>query len=360
MKQYKHGGDIYTATQRLNKTADEILDFSANINPRGIPEGIKEALKNAIEKTIHYPDPHCRELTRNLADYHHVSPTHILCGNGAADLIFRLAYAIKPKKGMLLVPTFSEYEAALKSVDAEILYVPLKAEDAFQPTQAVIDQLTPDIRLLFLCNPNNPTGVVLSKEILIPLLERCKALDIICMVDECFNDFLEEAEEVTLVQELEDYPNLVILKAFTKMYAIPGVRLGYVLCSDEALLDKMYAVGQCWSVSTLAQTAGCAALREIDFVKATVQLITKEREKMREGLERLGYTVYASRANYLFFYGNNRPLDILLYQEGLLIRNCDNYEALEKGYFRIAVKSPDENHYLIQQIERITKQWENH
>ena len=360
MKQYGHGGDVYTACSKLGTSIDELVDFSANINPFGIPEAVKEALSQAIEEAMHYPDAYCRALTELIATHHQTKEAYILCGNGAADLIFRLVYTLKPHKGQVCAPTFSEYELALRSMDAKVCYYHLKAEHDFKLDEAFIESLTPDLDILFLCNPNNPTGVTASKEFLIRVLDRCKRLNSICMVDECFNDFIEDAEALTLVPELENYPNLVILKAFTKMYAIPGVRLGYALSSNTALLEGMYAAGQCWSVSSLAQAAGCAAIKETAFVTQTVTYIKHERKQMIAQLSKLGYKVYPSEANYILFHGKNIPLDKLLYEEGILIRNCDNYKGLDKGYFRVAVKQTAQNEKLMALIERMTKQWENH
>ncbi|MDF3002278.1 MAG: threonine-phosphate decarboxylase, partial [Bacillota bacterium] len=263
-----HGGDIYSARKALEGLppgsvqtgslvqTPRLLDFSANINPLGLPAGVKKALTEAIGGFDIYPDPLCRELIDNLAVYEDVPSVWLLCGNGAADLIFRMAYAIKPQKAMVLAPTFAEYEEALHAVSCEVIRYPLSADSGFQADEGLIDALNQELDLLFLCNPNNPTGQLMSNEFLCRVLERCKELGIFLVVDECFNGFLEEPERYSIKDRIQDSRNLMILKAFTKTYAMAGLRLGYCLTSNGALLEALRDAGQPWSVSTPAQIAG--------------------------------------------------------------------------------------------------------
>ena len=175
---------------------------------------------------------------------------------------------------------------------------------------------------------------------------------VIMVVDECFLDFVKDPEKHTLKGKLEKYPGLFILKAFTKRYAIPGVRLGYGFCSDRKVLDRMEAVTQPWNVSTMAQQAGMAALKESEYVEAGRQIIFRESAWMKEKMRQVGLTVYPSEANYIFFYG---PEDLFerCVAKGILIRDCSNYLGLKKGYYRVAVKLHEQNEKLIEVLEEV-------
>ena len=213
-----------------------------------------------------------------------------MCGNGAAELIYCLVEALQPKRALVMAPSFSEYEEALDSCGCEVLRYLLKKEDAFCPDEGFIRQIQPSIDMVFVCNPNNPTGLLVEKPLLEKILKRCQELDILMAVDECFLDFVKDPEKHTLKGKLEKYPGLFILKAFTKRYAIPGVRLGYGFCSDGEVLDRMEAVTQPWNVSTMAQQAGMAALKESEYVEAGRQIIFRESAWMKEKMRQVGLT----------------------------------------------------------------------
>mgnify|MGYP005879572719 FL=1 len=213
---------------------------------------------------------------------------------------------------------------ALYSVDCEVEYFPLEKTKQFALDESFLQALTPDVDIIFLCNPNNPTGLLVEKPLLEKILDRCQQLGIFMAVDECFLDFVKDPEKHTLKGKLEKYPGLFILKAFTKRYAIPGVRLGYGFCSDREVLDRMEAVTQPWNVSTMAQQAGMAALKESEYVEAGRQIIFRESAWMKEKMRQVGLMVYPSEANYIFFYG---PEDLFerCVAKGILIRDCSNY-----------------------------------
>ena len=293
-----HGGDIYTYKERFKR---EALDYSANINPLGMPRGVKEALIDSIDSWINYPDPLCRELKSDLADNENVDNEYIILGNGAADIIFRLVYALKPKKAIVLAPTFSEYEEALTSVECNVQYHYLKEEEGFSLKSDFIECISDEIDMVFICNPNNPTGELVSIELLEKILKRCREKDVMLVMDECFNDFIEEPERYTMKNYLKENKNLFILKAFTKIYAMAGLRLGYGLSSDESLLKKMTSVSQPWAVSIPAQIAGVQALKEKEYLKKTEELIRKESNYLKEALRKLNMKIYGSKANYIFF-----------------------------------------------------------
>ncbi len=340
-----HGGDVYSARQKMKQ---EPLDFSANINPMGMPPGAVRAAADALQQCTQYPDPLCRELRAALAAYEGIPAEQIVCGNGAADLIFRIVAATHPQRALLLEPTFAEYEQALRSMDCSIAYFPLQESEGFVLPEAFLQQLTPEINLLFLCNPNNPTGRTVSPALLQEIWKRCEEAGILLVVDECFNEFLEHPEQNTLKDVLETGANAVILKAFTKSFAMPGLRLGYGLCGNRDLAERIFSCGQPWGVSIPAQAAGVAALQEQGYLERMRRLIQTERRWLSENLARLGLCVFPSEANYILFRTETEiPPRERMEQRGVLIRACGNYRGLDNRYYRIAVRGHDENERLI-------------
>ena len=340
-----HGGDVYSARQKMKQ---EPLDFSANINPMGMPPGAVRAAADALQQCTQYPDPLCRELRAALAAYEGIPAEQIVCGNGAADLIFRIVAATHPQRALLLEPTFAEYEQALRSMDCSIAYFPLQESEGFVLPEAFLQQLTPGINLLFLCNPNNPTGRTVSPALLQEIWKRCEEAGILLVVDECFNEFLEHPEQNTLKGVLKTGANSVILKAFTKSFAMPGLRLGYGLCGNGDLAERIFSCGQPWGVSIPAQAAGVAALQEQGYLERMRRLIQTERRWLSENLARLGLCVFPSEANYILFRTETEiPLRERMEQRGVLIRACGNYRGLDDRYYRIAVRGHGENERLI-------------
>ena len=346
-----HGGDWAGYSEEYGA---QPLDFSANVNPLGVPGGVKRAIAAAAETADRYPDPLCRALSRKLAAHEQVPEPYVLCGNGAADLIFRAVLAKKPKKALLPAPAFAEYEAALTACGCQVQLYFLREENDFRLDEGFLEAIVPGIDMVFLCEPNNPTGVSSPREFLLRAAERCKRCGALFMLDECFGDFLEEPDKHTLKGALSEYPNLVILKAFTKLYAMAGVRLGYALCADGELMEKMREAGQPWAVSSLAQAAGEAALDETAYVESVRQMVLRERPWMMEQLTRLGLRVVPGEANYLLF---RCPVPLIkpLRQRGILLRSCANYHGLDENWYRTAVRTHEENARLIETLADILK-----
>lgn len=339
-----HGGDW--AGYRAEFGCDA-LDFSANVSPLGLPAGVAAAITNALPTADRYPDPLCRELRAALAGAEGVPADWILCGNGAADLIFRLALAVRPRRALLPAPTFAEYEAALQTVGCAVQRVFLREENEFAVTEEFIDAVTPETDIVFLCQPNNPTGQVTPPALVERLVRRCAECGAVLVVDECFLDFLPDRDAWTAKQLLRDAPQLVILKAFTKLYAMAGVRLGYALCGDAALLEKMRGAGQPWAVSSLAQAAGLAALQETAYAGAVRALIAEQRPRMAAGLRALGLRVMDGQANYLLFRATP-DFGEKLRRRGAVVRSCANYPGLDAAWYRTAVRTAQENTRLLQ------------
>lgn len=347
MKLTPHGGDIQTFKEQF---ACDPLDYSANTNPQGMAPLAKEAIRKMLDEADRYPDPHCRELRCALSSFEGVLPEQIICGNGAADLIFRIVGGLQPKKALLCAPTFAEYEEALEQQGTEIEYFSLEEKTGFALTEDIIKYLTPSIDMVFLCEPNNPTGRCSSPELLEKIARYCHEAGIVLVVDECFNGFLDNPESQSLKHLLPEIPSLIILKAFTKIYGMAGVRLGYVLCSDRDRVARIKGVGQHWAVSSLAQAAGCAALGDTEWLAQAKDVIACERDRLAQGLSAAGCKVYPSRANYLFFYGATPDFNDRLARRGVLIRDCSNYRGLGRGYFRIAVRAHEDNDRFLEAL----------
>ncbi len=341
---HKHGGDIYSY--------DTIKDFSANINFHGMPESVKQAAHAAVEASVHYPDPDYRSLRAALAIREACAKEQIICGNGAAELMFALTAAKKPKKAVLAVPSFFEYEQALDAVGCEIRRIVLKKENGFDLTPSFFEELDAQTDLVILGNPNNPTGRMIRKEFLDQLLAVCREKSVFVVLDESFFDFLGEQEKngtYSGMQCISENRNVFVLRSFTKMYAMPGLRFGYGISSDTMLLEQMRTRIQPWNVSVVAQAAAEAAAGETDFAKQTSQEIAYFRKRFIEQLAAAGYRTYPSDTNFILFEGPEGLADFCV-RRGFLIRDCSNFPGLSKGYFRVCVRSREENDALMEAL----------
>ena len=348
MKQLVHGGDWMGYRELFGRDA---LDFSANVSPLGLPEGVAQAIRDALPLADRYPDPLCRTLRAALSRAEGVPQERILCGNGAADLIFRLVWARKPSRALVTAPTFAEYATALESVGCTVERFFLREQEDFVVTDAFCAAIRPGVDMVFLCQPNNPTGQLTALPLVEQILHRCAACGTLLVVDECFLDFLPDHALHTAKGLLRE-GNLVILKAFTKLYGMAGVRLGYALSADTALLEQMQACGQPWGVSSLAQEAGLAALEETAYVEKVRALIAEQRPRLTAGLRALGLRVLDGRANYLLFQAPE-TLGEALRQRGAVLRSCANYPGLGPGWYRTAVRTGPENEQLLKLLAEV-------
>ena len=351
-----HGGDWAGYQEEYG---GQPLDFSANVSPLGVPPGVRKAIRQAAASADRYPDPLCRSLSRAIAAHEGVPESFVLCGNGAADLIFRAVLARRPRTALITAPAFSEYETALTACGCAVRRHLLREEQGFRLGEdfpGVIESgasgASPD--MVFLCEPNNPTGVTSLRELLLETARRCRETGALLVLDECFSDFLLDPDAHSLRAFLPEFPNLLILKAFTKLYAMAGVRLGYALCADATLLSQMRAAGQPWAVSSLAQAAGEAALSETDYVGRVRALIARERPWLTARLEQLGLRVIPGEANYLLFC-SPVPLLTPMRRRGILLRSCANYHGLGEGWYRTAVRTHKENLRLVETLREVIR-----
>ncbi len=348
MKKEIHGGNIY-------KFDHKVYDFSANLNPLGMPEEVKQAIISNIDRYESYPDPFNRELTAAISRFHQVSRERICCGNGAADIIFRSTLALRPRKALIVSPTFSEYEEALTAAACkQIDHYLLKEEQGFRVQEDLFSMLEKGYDMVFICNPNNPTGIPVARDMMLRLAEQCAVEGSYLMIDECFSEFLDDEEQYSVMDSIEDLTKVIILKAFTKIYAMAGLRLGYCICGDIETADLINGCLQPWSVSTPASKAGAAAMALSGFVEKTKAYVRENREYLLRGLADLGYQTYEPKANYIFFRSDEdlvKPLE----KFDIIIRSCANYRTLNEHYYRIAVRTREENAYFLASLAQITK-----
>ena len=338
-----HGGDIYTHKG--------LLDFSANINPFGIPETVRKAAVKAIGECTAYPDPYCRVLRKRLSEEERIPEEWILCGNGAADLIYSFAFSLPKDRPVLIVsPTFSEYETALTAAGIKAEHFLLSEQNGFILDDSILKVDFSRYSALFICTPNNPTGITVRPGALTNLAET--GVRLFC--DMCFMDLTSSPKLYDVPALLKKYPNLVVLKAFTKSFAIPGLRLGYALCSDGKLMAAMAEKSPCWNVSIPAQAAGCAALEYKGWLADCVKEISSERNRTADELKSMGIKVYPGEANFLLLYSEKDLYNRLL-ERGILVRDCSNYRGLQKGFIRIAIRRSEENDQLLAAMREVLK-----
>ncbi len=341
-----HGGDIYTELIRL--------DFSASLNPLGTPPAVIDAMKQAAEHAECYPDPRCRKAVAAISRHEGVSPESILMGNGAAELIYSFCQASAPRSALIAVPTFSEYEAALAGSGCRVIHHRLLFENHFVLQENFTEMiLNSKPNVVFLCNPNNPTGRLISEALLRKILTLCEIIKARLFVDESFLDL--SGSKPAMNGLIADHPHLFLLKSLTKNYALAGIRVGYCLCSDHYLLQRMSRSVQPWNVSVIAQAATEAALNEADYLQDALDLIKTEQEYLYTTLSRFGFLVCPSETNFLLFRAPT-GLDNELRKKGVAIRSCANFSGLGPGWFRIAVRKHEENEMLIQTMKQILKE----
>lgn len=351
--EYRHGGDVYS-------NQGVFCDYSININPLGMPDFIKNAAIRGIESSSRYPDSRCLRLTDRVSSAYGTDPKTLIFGNGAAELIFAVCRAVRPKRAVLLAPSFTEYESALQAIGAECTYFYLKEEqDFWLPIEEYIDflrQEAPD--MIFLCSPSNPVGDMLRPEDVKRIVTFCGEKNIFAVIDECFMELAgadNKASAISLVKN--GYRKLMILRAFTKTFAMAGLRLGYGFSADPELLEKMRSSMQPWSVSIPAQEAGYAAFgpEGEEYVKRAVSLIREERRFIENSLPEGAFKKYPSSANYILFRDLTGRPERAFYEymlrQGILIRCCDDYRGLDGTFYRVCVKKREDNIILEKYIK---------
>ncbi|MGN0152578.1 MAG: pyridoxal phosphate-dependent aminotransferase [Wujia sp.] len=344
--EYIHGGDIYRYPVEY--------DFSVNINPLGMPLGSISAAHEGIVLSGRYPDYSGEKLCRAIAGHENIPSWSIVLGNGAAELIYALCHAVRPVTALTVAPTFQEYASAVCAAGGEMRYCYLHEADDFSVTEELLDSVTEDIDILFLCNPNNPTGMLAEPDLMQRLIRRCAACDTLLCIDESFLPFVEDAEKHTAMKYLsEDKGCLVVLRSFTKIYGMPGLRLGYMAFGDMELRERVRSNIQPWNTSVPAQMAGIEALKDIEFLEKTRDMLHAERNYLETAMRgHLTKKMYPGCANFILFCADDGLGEDLL-EQGIMIRDCSGFEGLSQGYYRIGIRSHSENQMLIRQWNQI-------
>lgn len=348
--QETHGGNIYILSEKLRLNEKNIIDFSASINPLGIPESVNSAIKDNIKYLYNYPDPDAKRLRLQIAKHHKINLESIICGNGSTELIYLVARALRPERVLIPAPTFSEYERACKtSSKFKVQSLKLKSENNFDiETENFINSMK-GCEMAFLCNPNNPTGRVLKKADVIKIADASKKLKCYLIIDEAFIDFVPEE---SVIQEVEKNPYLIVLRSLTKFYALSGLRVGYGVFPLN-ITETIKKHKEPWTVNTLAQTAGIAAFNDTAFKKKTFRVIKQEKDFLEKKFKRLEISYIPSEANYYLLRLNNaKEIISALRNKGILVRDCSNFKGLDNSYMRIAVRSRRENEVLIKELSK--------
>ena len=360
LEKFGHGGDLLTARHLFQKDSSPLLDFSANINPLGPPPSVIELIKQQLESIVHYPDPAQRILKQKLAEKHFVSPEQILIGNGAAECIALAILGLQPETVGVIHPCFSEYEQLARAFGAKIKPCYGREENDFKPDRLGLLQLIAKTDLVFIGHPNNPSGVTYSKTELMEMAEQAEKTNTYLVIDEAFIDFLPPETQITLLEDLKRWKQVILVRSMTKFYAIPGLRLGYMV-ADPTLIVKLKAKQVTWSVNQMALMAGEAVLNEKEYEEATIALIQEQRSVVKRGIEQnLGWQVFPGQANFLLVRITTditaADLQWRMGHKGILIRSCAMYPGLTDQDFRIAIRTGKENQCLIQALIEVSKE----
>jgi threonine-phosphate decarboxylase len=342
-----HGG-IYSVNPRLVR-----LDYSSSINPLGTPKKAIAAVKMSANSLVQtYPDPECRELKKSLSRYLGIDSEWFTVGNGAIEIIYWFAHTTTSVRGRVVIPTptFCEYEVASQKVGAEVTLVPLNNFDL--DTDKIIEKAR-GADALFLCNPNNPTGMLATKQIM-KIIENIDSSTKI-LLDECFIELADNPEANTMIDQISEFDNLVILRSLTKSFGLAGLRVGYCVC-NPTLANKLSSNKIPWNVNGLAQVAGVAALRERRCLSKARALIKKERRFLHDNIEKLeSFHPIRSDSNFFLVHlqGRNSTQfrDRLLKKSGVLVRDCSTFTGMGAQYIRIAIKKHSENILLLKALE---------
>lgn len=348
-----HGG-LYSVNPNLVK-----IDFSSNVNPLGISKKVMYSLQqNAGLISSTYPDPECTDLRKNLCNYldKDLDPEWITVGNGATEIIHNFARTFVRNKVVIPAPTFCEYELASKRMGANILFVPLR--DLTLDTKVIIENVN-NSDAVFLCNPNNPTGLLSTKSI--KKIIRCIDSSTKILIDECFIELVDDDnDQSAIIDKIKEFDNLIILRSLTKSFGLAGLRVGYSICNPK-LARQLSANKIPWNVNGMAQIAGIVALQDVrHLIKARI-MIKKERRFMYDEIKRKmhSFVPCQSDVNYFLIHlkGNSvRIRDSILIKSGILVRDCSTFTGMEKAeYIRVAIKTHKENLLLIETLESIDR-----
>ena len=358
-KDHFHGSDLEMIEQIYGIRKEDIISFSANVNPLGISPLLKKAVQEKIDCISSYPDREYRELKAVLASYCRTDPEKIIPGNGSTELISMIIDIKKPKKSLIIGPTYSEYERELSLAGGKSYYFQLKEKEAFALEFDRFDEaLKSDMDMLIICNPNNPTSTTIDRSTLRRIMDICKERDVFVMVDETYIEFVDDREKKEGIPLTDYYNNLFIIRGVSKFFAAPGLRLGYAVTGNRDLIREIKARLNPWSINSLADTAGPEMFKDRDYIERTAALIRNERSYVTERLRKMdNVTVYEPSANFVLFrvdsdHSNADTVFEACIKEKMMIRNCCTFPFLDNRYIRICFMSHEDNLRLLDTIEK--------
>jgi threonine-phosphate decarboxylase len=348
----RHIPVIHGGRNPLKNSDPKILDFSSNINPLGIPNTVKKILKKNFDNIANYPDSDSSELISSLKKYTSLDKSNLLVGNGAIEIIYNFCFAfLSAKKTLIAIPTFQEYETAAKLNNAKLSY--FKTLNLSENIDSFISQI-PKNGCVFICNPNNPTGTLLTKQYLLKIIQRAQKLSSFVFVDECFIELVPESNE-SVISYVKKYDNLFVLRSLTKSFGFPGLRIGYAAGSKQ-MIEILTKIKIPWSVNSLAQDAAKISIHNKSHLIKSKLIIKKELNYLKNKINKLdGFECHDSSTNFILIKTNHDSTQIQkkLLKNKILIRDCKNFRGLNNHYFRIAVKSHKDNLKLVKALERI-------
>ncbi len=350
----KHGGNVEEVARRLKISPKDFIDFSANINPLGLSKKVKKTIEENILKIEKYPDITYHDLKKAIENFEGVSYENILLGNGAAEVIFNVIRGLKPKKALVMAPTFSEYEEALRSVDCSVEHFYLKEEDNFSITENILEKIDNSLDILFICNPNNPTGVLTTSKEIEKILIKAKKTNTVVAIDESFLDFRGDKFLYECKKLLKSYKNLVIIKSATKFFAFPGIRIGYGFTTNDELKEKIDRVSISWSINTLAKEALIAGFLDKEYIEESLEFVEREKDYLYNELIKIkGLIAFKPSVNFIMIKTQDKVLYEKMLEQRIIIRRCNNYYGLSDNFYRVAVRTREENEKLIEALKLI-------
>ncbi len=354
-----HGSDLEKIEKLYGIRKEDVISFSANVNPLGLSPRLKEHLARYLDCITTYPDREYTSLRRCMAEYAGCEPEHIVVGNGSTELISLIIQIQKPKKAMILGPTYSEYEREIALGGGTTLYYPLQEKDGFRlDITNFTGKLDDSLDLLILCNPNNPTSTCIPREDMRRILDVCKEHDIDVMVDETYVEFVEQIDRISAVSLTAYYNNIVILRGTSKFFAAPGLRLGYAITGNRDLLRAMNQRKNPWTINSLAEAAGEWMFCDADYIGQTRELIAKERRRAYERFRKSDrFHAYEPMANFMLLRIRDSALtsaDLFdrAIREGMMIRDCSTFPFLNNQYIRFCFMRPEDNDRLAECLLR--------
>ncbi len=352
-KDHFHGSDLEKIESVYGIKKEDILSFSANVNPLGISPLVREQISSHIDVIASYPDREYTTLRTAIANYVHTERDRIIVGNGSTELISLFVDITRPKKALILGPTYSEYEREVSLVGGRCSYYPLRNDSHFNlDIDNFCSKLSDDIDLVIICNPNNPTSGCITKREMRQILDVCKQHAIYVMVDETYVEFVKHPEEISSVSLTEYYNNIIILRGTSKFFSAPGLRLGYAITGNYDLVKEITQHKNPWMVGSLAEAAGEIMFSDTDYIEKTRELIDRERDRMYDLYsESDRFIPYAPSANFLLLEitedgVTSRMLFDKAIQNRMMIRDCSTFPFLGDKYIRICFMNPEDNDRL--------------